>query len=132
MSLFINMACVYKRGCCLHTGMRREGGGGGFGADMLRLTTPPPPPLPLQLPALRTVCELFGWQDTGIFTELSTSRTTGARTWVEGTQRLPLRRPLAAGRLLAQERALRQGQASPLSSRSLLGGHCQRDSERRH
>ena len=38
MSVFINMACVYKQGWCLQTGMRgggRGGGGGDLGLEVL-------------------------------------------------------------------------------------------------
>ena len=43
MSVFMNMACVYKQGWCLQTGMS-GGGAGGFGLMFGDL--PPLPPLP--------------------------------------------------------------------------------------
>ena len=47
--MFINMACVYKQGWCLQTGMRGGGGGGGGGLEVLDLCLetchPRPPPV---------------------------------------------------------------------------------------
>ena len=44
--MFMNMACVYKQGWCLQTGMRRGGRGGGAGGLGLMFGDLPPPPLP--------------------------------------------------------------------------------------